>query len=470
MWHLEFENIVVLKNNKGTEFNRVRQLDYCFQMNKTLYQRLISGGDITFFSPYDVPGLYEAFCADQEEFEKLYTKYEKDASIRKKTMKAVEAFSALMQERAETGRIYVQNIDNANEHGSFIPSIAPIEQSNLCQEIDLPSVPFEDINAGDDGLISLCTLSAINWGNFDKPEDMEEACDLAVRALDAILDYQDYPVLHAERATKLYRPLGVGIMSLAYFLAKRGLRYDADALSTINEWSEAWSYYLIKASVNLAKEQGHCDGFNNTKYSQGLFPHDTYRSDDYINEVAPYELKQDWDSLREEMMEHGIRNATLHANMPGETSSQISNSTAGIEKVRSLVTVKTSKDGVLKQVVPEITKLKNKYDLLWEQTDNIGYLQVCGVMQKYMDQGISTNTSYNPSKFQDGKVPMSVLLTELLMAYKLNTKQLYYLNTYDGAGDVDVDKALQGTELQGKKLVLPELPPLEDDDCESCKL
>ena len=337
----------------------------------------------------------------------------------------------------------------------------------MCQEIDLPSVPFEDINNGE-GLISLCTLSAINWGNFDKPEDMEEACDLAVRALDAILDYQDYPVLHAERATKLYRPLGVGIMSLAYFLAKRGLKYDTNALNTINEWSEAWSYYLIKASVNLAKEKGHCDGFKNTKYSLGLFPHDTYKSDSYINEIAPYELKQDWDSLREEMMVYGIRNATLHANMPGETSSQISNSTAGIEKIRSLVTVKTSKDGVLKQVVPEISKLKNKYDLLWEQSDNIGYLQVCGVMQKYMDQGISTNTSYNPEKFQDGKVPMSVLLTELLMAYKLNTKQLYYHNVLDNASEVDIDKYMEEkNKLTKNDIVLPELP---EDDCESCKL
>ncbi|QOE32552.1 NrdA-like ribonucleotide reductase alpha subunit [Klebsiella phage Muenster] len=467
MWHLEFENIVVLKNNKGTEFNRVRQLDYCFQINKTLYQRLIDGKDITFFSPHDVPDLYDAFCADQEEFERLYIKYELDETIRRKTMPAIEAFSHLIQERAETGRIYIQNIDNANEHGSFIPEIAPIEQSNLCQEIDLPSVPFEDINNGE-GLISLCTLSAINWGNFDKPEDMEEACDLAVRALDAILDYQDYPVLHAERATKLYRPLGVGIMSLAYFLAKRGLKYDTNALSTINEWSEAWSYYLIKASVNLAKEKGHCDGFKNTKYSLGLFPHDTYKSDSYINEIAPYELKQDWDSLREEMMVYGIRNATLHANMPGETSSQISNSTAGIEKIRSLVTVKTSKDGVLKQVVPEISKLKNKYDLLWEQSDNIGYLQVCGVMQKYMDQGISTNTSYNPEKFQDGKVPMSVLLTELLMAYKLNTKQLYYHNVLDNASEVDIDKYMEEkNKLTKNDIVLLELP---EDDCESCKL
>ena len=467
MWHLEFENIVVLKNNKGTEFNRVRQLDYCFQINKTLYQRLIDGKDITFFSPHDVPDLYDAFCADQEEFERLYIKYELDETIRRKTMPAIEAFSHLIQERAETGRIYIQNIDNANEHGSFIPEIAPIEQSNLCQEIDLPSVPFEDINNGE-GLISLCTLSAINWGNFDKPEDMEEACDLAVRALDAILDYQDYPVLHAERATKLYRPLGVGIMSLAHFLAKRGLKYDTNALNTINEWSEAWSYYLIKASVNLAKEKGHCDGFKNTKYSLGLFPHDTYKSDSYINEIAPYELKQDWDSLREEMMVYGIRNATLHANMPGETSSQISNSTAGIEKIRSLVTVKTSKDGVLKQVVPEISKLKNKYDLLWEQSDNIGYLQVCGVMQKYMDQGISTNTSYNPEKFQDGKVPMSVLLTELLMAYKLNTKQLYYHNVLDNASEVDIDKYMEEkNKLTKNDIVLPELP---EDDCESCKL
>ncbi|EPE1232738.1 ribonucleotide-diphosphate reductase subunit alpha, partial [Escherichia coli] len=354
------------------------------------------------FSPNEVPGLYEAFCSNQKEFEKLYKKYEADPSIRKKSVSAVEVFSTLMTERAETGRIYIQNIDHANTHSTFIESIAPIEQSNLCQEIALPSVPFDDINTGE-GLISLCTLSAINWGNFDRPEDMETACDLSVRALDSLLDYQDYPVVHADRATKMYRPLGVGIINFAYFLAKRGLRYNEAALETVNEWAEAWSYYLIKSSVQLAKEKGKCEGFDTLKYAKGILPIDTYKED--IDALVSPELKQDWETLRQDIKQYGIRNATTMALMPAETSAQISNSTNGIEKPRSLVTKKLSKDGILKQVVPEISKLKNKYDLLWDQKDNIGYLQICGVLQKYIDQSISVNTSYNPAHFPDGKLP-----------------------------------------------------------------
>lgn len=463
LWHLEFENLVVLKNNKGTEYNRVRQLDYSFQVNKTLYQRLVDGKDITFFSPNEVPGLYEAFCSDQHQFEFLYKKYEANPNIRKKTVPAIEVFSALMQERAETGRIYIQNIDHANTHSPFDELVAPIEQSNLCQEIALPSVPFEDINHDNDGLISLCTLSAINWGNFDNPEDMEEACDLAVRALDSLLDYQDYPVIHAERATNLYRPLGVGIINFAYFLAKRGLRYDSGALETVNTWTEAWSYYLLKSSVQLAKEKGRCAGFDNLKYAKGILPIDTYKSD--IDELVSSELKQDWETLRKDIAQYGIRNATTMALMPAETSAQISNSTNGIEKPRSLVSRKVSKDGILKQVVPDISKLKNKYDLLWEQNDNIGYLQICGVLQKYIDQSISANTSYNPEKYPDGKLPMSVLLTELLYSYKMGLKNLYYHNTNDGSDEVDVDKMLE----EPKELVLPEIA-IGEDDCDSCKI
>lgn len=463
LWHLEFENLVVLKNNKGTEYNRVRQLDYSFQVNKTLYQRLVDGGDITFFSPNEVPGLYEAFCSDQKQFEFLYKKYEANPQIRKKTVPAIEVFGALMLERAETGRIYIQNIDHANTHSPFDESVAPVEQSNLCQEIALPSVPFEDINNDNDGLISLCTLSAINWGNFENPEDMEEACDLAVRALDSLLDYQDYPVVHAERATNLYRPLGVGIINFAYFLAKRGLRYDTAALETVNTWTEAWSYYLLKSSVQLAKEKGRCAGFDNLKYAKGILPIDTYKSD--IDELVSTELKQDWDSLRSDIAQYGIRNATTMALMPAETSAQISNSTNGIEKPRSLVSRKLSKDGILKQVVPDIGKLKNKYDLLWDQTDNLGYIQICGVLQKYIDQSISANTSYNPVKYPDGKLPMSVLLTELLYAYKMGLKNLYYHNTNDGSDEVDVDKLLD----EPQSLVLPEIA-IGEDDCDSCKI
>lgn len=466
LWHYEFEDLVVLKNNKGTEVSRVRQLDYCFQINKTLYNRLLQRKNITFFSPSDVPGLYEAFCADQNQFDVLYQKYEADPNIRKKTLPALEVFTQVMTERAETGRIYIQNIDLVNEHSPFNPLVAPIEQSNLCQEIALPSIPFNDVNNDEEGLISLCTLAAINWGNFDTPEQMEEACDLSVRALDALLDYQEYPVIHAERATKAYRPLGVGIINLAYFLAKRGLRYDDGALSTINEWSEAWSYYLIKSSVQLAKEQGRCEKFENLRYAQGILPIDTYKKS--IDDLVGTDLKMDWEWLRSEIAQHGIRNATTMALMPAETSAQISNSTNGIEPPRNLVSIKASKDGILKQVVPEIGKLKNKYTLLWEQSGNDGYLKICGVLQKYIDQSISANTSYNPANFPNGKLSMDMLLTELLLAYKYGLKNLYYMNTNDGSGEVDLDK-LEGEKKEKGIVVL--LPPMEaEDDCDSCKI
>lgn len=472
LWHYEFDNLVVLKNNKGTEFNRVRQLDYCFQVNKTLYQRLVDNKDISFFSPSDVPGLYEAFCANQKEFERLYVKYEKDKSIRRITKSAIEVFTTLMQERAETGRIYIQNIDLVNDHSPFDPSVAPVEQSNLCQEIALPSSPFEDVNAGEDGLISLCTLAAINWGNFDKPEQMEDACDLSVRALDSILSYQDYPVLHAQRATDLYRPLGVGIINLAYFLAKRGLRYDSGALETVNTWAEAWSYYLLKSSVQLAKEQGRCEGFENLRYADGILPIDTYKSD--VDELVSTELKMDWETLRADIAEHGIRNATTMALMPAETSAQISNSTNGIEPPRSLVSIKASKDGILKQVVPEIGKLKNKYTLLWEQEQhNLGYIQICAVLQKYIDQSISANTSYNPVNFKDGKLSMSVLLEELLLCYKYGVKNLYYMNTNDGSDEVDVEKLMEikkEEEPVNNGFILPDLPDEDEYDCDGCVL
>lgn len=462
LWHYEFESLVVLKNNKGTEFNRVRQMDYCFQMNKTMYTRLVQRKDISFFSPSDVPGLYEAFCADQKEFERLYTKYEADPSIRRKTIPAVDVFTTLMNERASTGRIYIQNIDLTNEHSPFDPAVAPIEQSNLCQEIALPSVTFESVDTGE-GLISLCTLAAINWGNFDKPADMENACDLAVRALDSLLDYQDYPVGHAERATNLYRPLGVGIINLAYFLAKRGLRYDTGALETMNEWSEAWSYYLLKSSVQLAKEKGRCEGFDNLRYAEGILPIDTYKRT--VDELVSSEMKMDWDGLRADIAVHGIRNATTMALMPAETSAQISNSTNGIEPPRSLVSIKASKDGILKQVVPEIGKLKNKYTLLWDMKDNDGYLKIVAVLQKYIDQSISANTSYNPANYPNNKLSMKMLLGDILLAYKYGVKNLYYMNTNDGAGEVDVDEATASKD----GIFVIKLPD-DEGDCDSCKI
>ena len=460
VWHLEVEDLLVLKNNKGTEMNRLRQMDYGVQFNKLMYERLITGGNITLFSPHDVPGLYDAFYADQDKFRELYEKAERTRSIRKKSIPAVELFSAFMSERKDTGRIYLMNVDHANEHGSFLSDVAPIRQSNLCAEITLPTKPLNDIN-DPNGEIALCTLSAINWGLIDKPEDFEKPCEMAVRALDELLDYQSYPVLAAEIANKARRSLGIGIINFAYWLAKNDLNYqdiDEEGLRKIDWMADAWSYYLIKASVKLAKEKGACDWNDQTKYSQGILPVDTYKKDvdaligipDVYNDLAH------WAQLREDLKQYGIRNSTLMALMPAETSAQISNSTNGIEPPRALVSVKQSKDGVLAQVVPEIRRLKNKYDLLWNQRSPVGYLKIMAVLQKYVDQSISVNTSYNPKFYENEEIPTSEMIQHLLLCYKWGLKTLYYCNTYDGAGELDV----------------PELKQVmtQEEDCESCKL
>ena len=453
LWHYEFENLVVLKNNKGTEETRVRQMDYAFQLNKLMYERLLSGGNITFFSPNDVPGLYDAFYSNQDEFRRLYEKYEKDSSIRKSTLPALEVFTQLITERKDTGRIYIMNVDHANDHGSFDPSKAPIRMSNLCCEIDLPTKP---LNSADDseGEISLCTLSAINWGLINEPKEFEKYCTLAVRALDELLTYQDYPVPAAYESTMARRPLGVGIINLSYFLAKRGLKYDEEALQTIDEYAEAWSYYLIRASADLAIEKGPCLKSDETKYSMGVTPNMTYKKE--VDELVKPKIRMDWKTLRNDLNINGIRNSTLMALMPAETSAQISNSTNGIEPPRALVSYKQSKDGVMAQVVPGFYHLRNKYDLLWDQPNPSGYLKICAVLQKYIDQGISVNTSYNPEKFEDGKVPMSQMMTDLVSFYKYGGKQLYYNNTYDGAG-----------EHKDDEVELP-LADIDDEACESC--
>ena len=453
IWHLEFEELVVLKNNKGTEENRVRHMDYAFQFNKTMYERLLTGGNITLFSPNDVPDLFDAFYSDQSKFKELYEKYEADPSIRKKEMTAMEVFSQFISERKDTGRIYLMNVDHANEHGAFLPEVAPIRQSNLCCEIDLPTKP---LNSADDteGEISLCTLSAINWGMINDPSEFERYCTITVRALDALLDYQAYPVKAAERSTMDRRPLGVGIINLAYFLAKRGLKYDQGALETIDEYAEAWSYYLIKASADLAAEKGAINKVLETKYGHGVTPNQTYKKE--VDELVANNERLDWSSLREQLKQTGIRNSTLMALMPAETSAQISNSTNGIEPPRALVSYKQSKDGVMAQVVPGYHHLKNKYDLLWDQKTPEGYLQVCAVLQKYIDQGISVNTSYNPDFFEDGKVPMSQLIKDIVTFYKYGGKQLYYNNTFDGAG-----------EIKDEFDDLP-LADIDDEACESC--
>lgn len=455
IWHYEFEDLVVLKNNKGTEENRVRHMDYAFQLNKLMYERLLSGGNITLFDPNDVPGLYEAFFDDQDKFKELYEKYERAYSVRKKTIPALEVFQKLLTERKDTGRIYVMNVDHANDHGSFIAEEAPIKQSNLCCEINLPTKALNDIN-DPEGEISLCTLSAINWGLISEPFEFEKYCDLSVRALDELLDYQDYPIPAAQISTMNRRPLGVGIINLAYFLAKRGLKYNESAFEVVDEYAEAWSYYLIKSSANLAEEKGKIPLNNQTKYAFGDTPNTTYKS--AVDNLIEHKERLPWDELRTQLKTTGIRNSTLMALMPAETSAQISNSTNGIEPPRALVSYKQSKDGVLAQVVPGYHYLRNKYDLLWEQESPDGYLKICAILQKYVDQGISVNTSYNPEHYEDNKIPMSVMLQDLVTSYKYGLKQLYYFNTYDGAGEMKED--------------LPELEQtiIDEDDCDSCKI
>ncbi|WP_048768811.1 class 1a ribonucleoside-diphosphate reductase subunit alpha [Oligella urethralis] len=456
MWHLEVESLLVLKNNRGVEENRVRHMDYGVQINRLLYQRLIKGGNITLFSPSDVPGLYDAFFADQDEFERLYVQYEQDESIRKRSVKAADLFSLMMQERAGTGRIYIQNVDHCNTHSPFNPQVAPVRQSNLCLEIALPTKPLDDIN-DEKGEIALCTLSAFNLGALESLDELEHLADLIVRALDALLDYQDYPIKAAKIATMNRRTLGVGVINFAYYLAKNGARYsDGSGNALTHRTFEAIQYYLLKASMNLSKEFGPCLAFNETSYAEGILPIDTYKKD--IDAFCLEPLHLDWESLREEIKTHGLRNSTLTALMPSETSSQISNATNGIEPPRGLITIKASKDGVLRQVVPEYRRLKHQYETLWQMPSNDGYLRLVGIMQKFVDQAISANTNYDPSRFAGGRVPMSELLKDLLNAYKYGLKTLYYHNTRDGAQDDQGD--------------LVTMSGAEDDDCASgaCKI
>lgn len=437
LWHLEVESLLVLKNNRGVEENRVRHMDYGVQINKLMYQRLIKSENITLFSPHEVPGLYEAFFADQDEFERLYVQYEQDESIRKRSIPAVELFSLMMQERASTGRIYIQNVDHCNTHSPFDPKVAPIRQSNLCLEIALPTSPLEDIHDADKE-IALCTLSAFNLGAIESLDDLEEMAELAVRALDSLLDYQDYPIAAAKNASMKRRTLGIGVINYAYYLAKNGVKYsDGSANALTHRTFEAIQYYLLKASNKLAREFGACPGFNETTYAQGILPIDTYKKD--LDAIVQEPLHLDWEALRNEIVEHGLRNSTLSSLMPSETSSQISNATNGIEPPRGLVSVKQSKDGILKQVVPDYENLKEQYELLWNMPNNEGYLHLVGIMQKFVDQAISANTNYDPQRFDGGRVPMRQLLKDLLTAYKFGLKTLYYQNTRDGAEDIQSD-------------------------------
>ena len=437
LWHLEVENLLVLKNNRGIEENRVRHLDYGVQFNKLMYQRLIEGGNITQFSPSDVPGLYEAFFADQPLFESLYTQYEQDPSIRKRSIKAVELFSLFASERASTGRIYLQNVDHCNTHSPFDPAVAPVRQSNLCLEIALPTKPLTHIH-DEEGEIALCTLAAFNLGKLQDLAELEELAELIVRALDSLLDYQDYPVAAARNSTMARRALGVGVINFANYLAQHHVRYsDGSANGLTHRTFEAIQYYLLKASNKLAQEQGVCGAYAETTYAQGMLPIDTYKRD--LDSICDEPLHLDWEALRQDIKAHGLRNSTMTALMPSETSSQISNATNGIEPPRGFVTVKASKDGILKQVVPDFVELQYRYELLWSLPNNDGYLQLVGIMQKFVDQAISANTNYDPSRFDEGKVPMKLLLKDLLTAYKFGVKTFYYHNTRDGASDSQND-------------------------------
>ncbi len=431
IWHYEVRDLLVLKNNRGVEENRARHLDYGVQINGYFYQKMIKNEDIYLFSPSDVPGLYDAFFANQELFKELYEKYSKDVSIRKSVIPAIELFSIIAQERSQTGRIYIQHVDHCNTHSAFDASIAPVKQSNLCMEITLPTKPLKNIFAPE-GEIALCTLSAINVGILKDLSELEELMDLSVRALDELLTYQDYPVLAAEISTKNRRSLGIGVTNYAYFLAKNNVKYsDGSANQITHDLFEAIQYYGLKASCNLAKEKGACGYFSETTYSKGILPIDTYKKT--VDELVVPKYNLDWDSLRKDIASFGLRNSTITALMPCETSSQITNSTNGIEPPRGLVSVKASKDGIMKQVVPEIKEIGHQYETLWSMGGNKGYIDLVAIMQKFVDQSISANTNYDPELFEESKVPVKLILKDLAYAYKMGLKTLYYHNTRDHA-------------------------------------
>ena len=456
IWHQEIEDILVLKNNKGTEDNRVRKLDYSIQLSKLFYERFIENKEITLFSPHSVPGLYESFGTPK--FDDLYCKYESDESIPKSTIGAQELILNLLKERAETGRVYIMNIDHCNSHSSFKDKV---EMSNLCQEITLPTYPLQHI---DDytGEIALCILSAINVGKVRSDDELEDLCDLAVRGLEELIDYQEYPVTAAEVATKARRSLGIGFIGLAHYLAKLGYSYGSqEAWDAVHGLSESFQYYLLKSSNKLAQEKGHCEYFGRTKYADGILPIDTYKKD--VDEITSQELAHDWESLRASILETGLRHSTLSAQMPSESSSVVSNATNGIEPPRDFLSIKKSKKGPLKQIVPSYTTLKNNYTLLWEMPDNTGYINVVSVMQKFFDQAISGNWSYNPENYPNNEVPVSQMANDLLTTYKYGWKTSYYQNTHDMKSDeIEEEKSSNLGNL------LAELEQVEEGECESC--
>jgi len=459
IWHQEIQDIIVLKNNKGTEDNRVRKLDYSIQISKLFYERFIKNESITLFSPHDVPGLYDAFGTDR--FDELYRTYESDESIPKRSIGGQELILALLKERAETGRLYLMNIDHCNSHSSFKDKV---NMSNLCQEITLPTDPLQHIDG--EGEIALCILSAINVGKLKNLDDMEELCDLAVRGLEELIDYQNYPVKAAEQSTKNRRSLGVGFIGLAHYLARNGEHYDdPGAWRLVHELTESFQYYLLRSSNEIAKEKGACGYFHRTKYADGILPIDTYKRE--VDQICEVELRHDWDSLRTSILEHGLRHSTLSAQMPSESSSVVSNETNGIEPPRDYLSVKKSKKGPLKQIVPQYSTLKNNYTLLWDMKSNEGYINVVAVMQKFFDQAISGNWSYNPENYPDNKVPVSVMAGDFLNTYKYGWKTSYYQNTYDSKTD-DFEETKE--EEKSVEDILNEILNQEEEACDSCAI
>jgi len=461
IWHQEIEDIIVLKNNKGTQDNRVRKLDYSIQLSALFYQRFIEAGQITLFSPHEVPGLYDAFGT--EYFDEMYERYENDPSIPKTQIDAQELILDLLKERGETGRIYLMNIDHCNSHSSFKDKVS---MSNLCQEITLPTDPIDHIDdAG--GEIALCILSALNVGKINRLEEMEELCDLSVRGLEELIDYQEYPVAAAKRSTLARRSLGIGFIGLAHYIAKNKVKYqDPEAWKLVHDLTEAFQYYLLKASNQVAKEKGACEYFDHTKYSDGLLPIDTYKKD--VDDIVPNVLNYDWDTLRDNIKEFGLRHSTLSAQMPSESSSIVSNATNGVEPPRDYVSIKKSKKGPLKQVVPSFPYLKNNYTLLWDMPSNEGYIKVIAVMQKFFDQGISGNWSYNPENYPDNEVPTSVMAQDWLTTYKYGWKTSYYQNTYDAKKDTEEPIAeVAHTELNS---LLTDIMESNEEECESCTI
>jgi len=456
IWHQEIQDILVLKNNKGTEDNRVRKLDYSIQLSKLFYERFIQNKEITLFSPHSVPGLYESFGTPA--FDDLYCKYESDESIPKSTIGAQELILNLLKERAETGRVYIMNIDHCNSHSSFKDKV---EMSNLCQEITLPTYPLQHID-DHTGEIALCILSAINVGKVKSDAELEDLCDLAVRGLEELIDYQEYPVTAAEVATKARRSLGIGFIGLAHYLAKLGYSYGSqEAWDAVHGLSESFQYYLLKSSNKLAQEKGHCEYFGRTKYADGILPIDTYKKE--VDEITSEELEHDWESLRASINTYGLRHSTLSAQMPSESSSVVSNATNGIEPPRDYLSIKKSKKGPLKQIVPSYTTLKNNYTLLWDMPDNGGYIKVVSVMQKFFDQAISGNWSYNPENYPNNEVPVSVMANDFLTTYKYGWKTSYYQNTNDMKSDEIVED--KSSKLMS---LLEELEQAEEGECESC--